>query len=85
MDILWELERLMLYDLEELEDIGCIEGDAAKDKCVQAGSQGVNVSWSSPATSHKHEVIEFPVSPFGYLNTSLTLQTAGRCHLPEAN
>ena len=35
--------------LEQLEDVGSIEGDAAKDKGVQAGSKSIHVCGAAPA------------------------------------
>jgi len=44
-----ETQGLVLDDLEELEDIWGVEGDAPKHKGVEAGSQGVHVCRSAPA------------------------------------
>lgn len=51
MDVLWELEGLMLDYLEQLEDVGGVEGDAPEDKRVQAGAQGVDVCRPAPAST----------------------------------
>ena len=48
LGVLGEAQRLVLHHLEQLEDGGGIEGDAAKDKGVQAGSQSINVCWPPP-------------------------------------
>ncbi len=44
-----EAQRLVLDDLEELEDIWSVERNSAKDEGVQTGSQGIHICWTTPA------------------------------------
>ena len=44
-----EAQGLMLHHLEQLEHRRRVEGDAAKDKGVQAGPQGIHICGTAPA------------------------------------
>lgn len=62
----------MLDHLEELEDIGGVEGDTPKDKGIQAGSQGIDVGGAAPAEAKNQAQLRFPVRrAWGLYSTSL--------------
>ena len=47
-----EAQRLILDHLEELEDVGRIEGDAPEDKRIEAGTQRIDVRRPAPVMKH---------------------------------
>lgn len=46
-----EAQRVILDDLEELENIGGIEGYAAKNKGVEAGPKGIHICRAAPVVA----------------------------------